>query len=108
MDEWAEICKRADEVSDLLTRVSDYLYDWGRWREKEPVDKRVYELRREVLGEKDPITIWSMADLPTTYHVQGQYDEVEPIFIKVLELRREVLGETHPESLRAMHELAIT
>jgi hypothetical protein len=50
-------------VSDLLTRVSDYLYDRGRWREKEPVDERVYELRREVLGERHPDTIRSMGYL---------------------------------------------
>ena len=49
--EWAEICKKV-EVADLLTRVSDYLYDRGRWREKEPVDERAYKLRREVLGDK--------------------------------------------------------
>ncbi|RYP55419.1 hypothetical protein DL770_010923 [Monosporascus sp. CRB-9-2] len=69
--EWAGICMRAVKASDLLTRVSDYLFDRGRWREKEPVDKRAYELRREVLGDKHPDTIRSMADLATTYHKQG-------------------------------------
>ncbi|KAK4442002.1 hypothetical protein QBC34DRAFT_456758 [Podospora aff. communis PSN243] len=104
--EWVEICQRKDEVADLLVRVSDYLFDRGRWREKEPVDERAYELRREVLGEKHPDTIWSMASLATTYHQQGRYGEAEPMKIKVLELRREVLGEKHPDTIRSMAELA--
>ncbi|KAM7208271.1 hypothetical protein V8F06_014944 [Rhypophila decipiens] len=44
--------------------------------------QQVLELRREVLGEKHPDTIWK--------------------------LRRGVLGEKHPDSLQAMHDLAIT
>lgn len=103
--EWAEIFGRAVEVSDLLRRVANYLYDRGRWREREPVDKRAYELRREVLGEKHPDTIRSMADLAATYHAQGRYGEAEPMFIKVLELRREVLGEKHPDTIWSMAEL---
>ncbi|KAM7190487.1 hypothetical protein V8F33_009470 [Rhypophila sp. PSN 637] len=55
--EWAEVCNRRVEVSDLLTRVLDYLYDCGRWREKEPVNQRVYELWRNGLGEKHLDTI---------------------------------------------------
>ncbi|KAK4206669.1 P-loop containing nucleoside triphosphate hydrolase protein [Rhypophila decipiens] len=77
----------------------DYLYDRGRWREKEPVDQRAYDLRRAVLGEKHPDTIRSMADLATTYNAQGRYAEAEPMNINILELRREVLGEKHPDTI---------
>ncbi|KAK4213874.1 n-terminal acetyltransferase A auxiliary subunit [Rhypophila decipiens] len=86
----------------------DYLYDRGRWREKEPVDQRAYELRRAVLGEKHLDTIRSMAELATTYHQQGRYAEAESIYIKVLELRREVLGEKHPDTIWSMADLAAT
>ncbi|RYP02565.1 hypothetical protein DL765_010728 [Monosporascus sp. GIB2] len=106
--DWADICKKKVEVSGLLTRVSDYLYDRGRWREKEPVDERAYELRREVLGEKHPDTIRSMANLAVTYNMQGRYDKAEPIKIETLELRREVLGEKHPDTIRSMADLAAT
>ncbi|KAM7213397.1 hypothetical protein V8F06_011247 [Rhypophila decipiens] len=106
--EWAEVCNRKVEVSDLLTRVSNYLYDRGRWREKEPVDQRAYELRRAVLGEKHPDTIWSMAELAGTYNAQGRYAEAERMCIKVLEMRREVLGEKHPDRIESMAALATT
>jgi tetratricopeptide (TPR) repeat protein len=106
--EWADICKREVEVSDLLARVSNYLFDRGRWRETEPVDNRAYKLRREVLGESHPDTIRSMADLAVTYHAQGRFGEAEPIKIKVLELRRQILGETHLDTIWSMADLAGT
>ncbi|KAH7160587.1 hypothetical protein B0J13DRAFT_644416 [Dactylonectria estremocensis] len=76
--------------------------------EREPVDERVLNLRRSMLGEKHPDTISSMAELATTYHAQGRYGEAEPAYIKVLDLQRETLGEKHPDTLHAMHDLAIT
>ena len=36
--EWAELSGETVETSALSTCVSDYLYDRGRWREKELVD----------------------------------------------------------------------
>jgi len=106
--EWAELCEEEIKVSSLLTRVSNYFYDRGRWREKEPVDKRTYELRKRKLGEKHPDTIRSMADLAVTYHAQGRYKESEKIDVEVLALRRDVLGEKHPDTIESMASLAAT
>ncbi|KAM7196692.1 hypothetical protein V8F33_006032 [Rhypophila sp. PSN 637] len=106
--EWAEVCNRKAEVSDLLTRVSHYLYGRGRWRENERVDQRAYDLRREVLGEKHPDTIRSIVNLAVTYHQQGRYAEAESMKINVLELQREVLGEKHSDTIESMADLAIT
>ncbi|KAL9573929.1 hypothetical protein ACKAV7_001921 [Fusarium commune] len=104
--EWAEVSRTEAETSTLLQRVSYFLYKRGRWREKEPVDRRALDLRREVLGEEHPDTMWSMADLAVTYHQQGRYDKAESIYQEVLELRREVLGETHPDTISSMADLA--
>ncbi|KAL8318561.1 hypothetical protein RB597_005713 [Gaeumannomyces tritici] len=105
--ESAELCGK-EEAAALLTRVSDYLYDRGRWREKEPVDERAYGLRKKVLGDKHPDTIRSMAELATTYGCQGRYDEAEKMHMEVLVLRRDVLGDKHPDTIRSMAELATT
>ncbi|KAL8366190.1 hypothetical protein RB595_004790 [Gaeumannomyces hyphopodioides] len=105
--ESAELCGE-EEAAALLTRVSDYLYDRGRWREKEPVDERAYGLRKRVLGDKHPDTIRSMAELATTYDNQGRYDEAEKIYVKVLALRRDMLGDKHPDTIRSMASLATT
>ncbi|KAL8296023.1 hypothetical protein RB600_001489 [Gaeumannomyces tritici] len=105
--EWAELCGEK-EAAALLSRISDYLYDRGRWREKEPVDERAYGLRKRVLGDKHPDTIGSMAELATTYYKQGRYDEAEKISVEVLALRRDVLGDKHPDTIRSMANLAAT
>ncbi|KAK3687145.1 BCS1 N terminal-domain-containing protein [Podospora appendiculata] len=106
--EWAELCEGEIEASGLLSRVSDYMFDRGRWREKEPVDKRAYEFRRKRLGEKHLDTIRSMAELAGTYNKQGRYEEAEKIFVEVLVLQRDVLGEKHPDTIWSMASLAAT
>uniref|UniRef100_A0A0D2YIK6 Uncharacterized protein n=1 Tax=Fusarium oxysporum (strain Fo5176) TaxID=660025 RepID=A0A0D2YIK6_FUSOF len=106
--EWAEVGGTETETANLLQRVSYFLYERGRWREKEPVNSRAWGLRREVLGEKHPDTIDSMADLAATYHAQGRYEEAEGIYQEVLELRRDVLREKHPDTISSMAELAAT
>ncbi|KAK1973196.1 Tetratricopeptide repeat-domain-containing protein, partial [Colletotrichum cereale] len=108
--EWAEIC-RADvdeEIASLLSHVSGYLYDRGRWNEKEPVDEKTFSIRQRILGERHPDTIRSMSSLATTYHAQGRYDDAEKIYLEVLELRQEVLGKRHPDTIDSMAELATT
>ncbi|EHK16959.1 uncharacterized protein TRIVIDRAFT_113898, partial [Trichoderma virens Gv29-8] len=106
--EWAEISGKAVETSALLGRVSDFLYDRGRWREKEPVDRRALDLRREALGEEHPDTVISLSNLAITYHEQGRYDEAERLKNQVLDLRREILGEKHPNTIRSMVNIAAT
>ncbi|SCO12762.1 uncharacterized protein FFE2_12681 [Fusarium fujikuroi] len=106
--EWAEIGGTETETANLLQRVSYFLYERGRWGEEEPVDSRAWGLRREVLGEKHPDTIDSMASLATTYHAQGRYKEAESIYREVLELRREMLREKHPDTISSLEDLATT
>ncbi|RFU72307.1 hypothetical protein TARUN_9953 [Trichoderma arundinaceum] len=106
--EWAEVSGKKVEASALLTRVSDFLHDRGRWREKEPVDRRTLYLRREALGKKHPDTVKSMASLAATYHAQGRYNEAEKIYEQALTLQRELLGEKHPDTATSMASLAAT
>ena len=104
--ERAGLCEGEVEAAALLTRVSDYLYDRGRWGEKEPVDKSAYEYLRKALGERHPDTIGSMAYLGGTYNNQGRYAEAEKIKVEVLALRCDVLGEKHPDMIRSRADLA--
>lgn len=102
MGNWAEISKREADTSELLSRASGYLYDRGRWREKEAVDQKALELRRKVLGERHPYTLESIASLAAAYHYQGQHEKAKACYKKAMELRRQTLGEKHPDTLRAM------
>lgn len=99
---WAETSKREVDTSELLNKASGYLYDRGRWREKELVDLRALELRRKVLGERHPHTLDSIASLAASYHYQGQYEKARDCYKKAIELRQQTLGEKHSDTLRTM------
>ncbi|KAL7796010.1 P-loop containing nucleoside triphosphate hydrolase protein [Trichoderma ceciliae] len=103
--EWAEVSGREAETSTLLSKVSTFLYHRGRWREKEPVDRRALNLRLKTLGEKHPETIRSMVNLGAAYYNQGQYGKAKDMSLKVLGLRREVLGEKHPDTIKTIADL---
>ncbi len=106
--EWAGICKREPDVIALLKRVSDYLYNRGRWREREVIDSRIYSLCSRQMGSEHPETLQSMANLAATYHKLGRYKEAEHMMVEVLALRRELLGDKHPATVRSMADLAAT
>ncbi|KAK1975271.1 kinesin light chain [Colletotrichum cereale] len=110
ISEWAEVCKAGanEEIANLLDDVSNYLFDRGRWNEKEPVDKKALSLRRKTLGDRHPAIIRSMASLAIAYHEQARYSEAEKLKIEVLALLQEILGDRHPATISSKAELAVT
>ncbi|UKZ63730.1 uncharacterized protein TrAtP1_004954 [Trichoderma atroviride] len=106
--EWADANEKQIETAELLYEASCFLYDRGRWSEREHVDERVLQYRQKTLGDTHPDTINAIASLATTYHEQGRYSESEPLKIQVLDDRREILGNRHPDTIRAIANLATT
>ncbi|KAI9847445.1 MAG: hypothetical protein M1838_000864 [Thelocarpon superellum] len=80
----------------------------GRLKEAEELEVQVLELRKDILEERHPDTLRSMANLAATYHQQGRSTEAEELHVQVLELRKDMLEEKHPEMLRSMANLAAT
>ncbi|KAF4812915.1 Nephrocystin-3 [Colletotrichum siamense] len=99
---------KKEQVASLLSRASRYLYDRGRWGEKEIVDEKALNLRKDVLDEKHPAVVQSIANLATTYHGQGRYEEAEQLRTKVFDLRERILLETRCEMLESKASLADT
>ncbi|KAL7943510.1 P-loop containing nucleoside triphosphate hydrolase protein [Trichoderma barbatum] len=104
--DWADLSEKQIETSRLLVRISRFLHDRGRWREKEPVNERALELNRKIQGDRHPDTIRAMEDLASTYNNQGRYSKAEAIQVQVLDLQREVLGDRHADTIIAMGNLA--
>ena len=102
---YAGLCHAEVEAAALLTRVSTYLSERGRWREKEPVAERAYEYQRKALGERHPDTIWSMVALASAYYCQGRYTEAEKAQVELLGLWRDLLGDKHPNTIGTMSAL---
>ncbi|KAL6886876.1 P-loop containing nucleoside triphosphate hydrolase protein [Trichoderma evansii] len=106
--EWAALCGKELKAASLFAKLSDYLFDRGRWREREIVDQRAYEIRKTTLGDNHTNTITSLARLAVTYHELGRYKEAEEINVKVLALRRKILGDRHPRTVWSMERLGVT
>ncbi|KAK6605152.1 TPR domain-containing protein [Botrytis cinerea] len=85
-----------------------YYWEQGHSEKAEQLDIEVLALRKEVLGEKHPDTIFAMENLASTWWQQGHSEKAEQLEIEVLALRKEVLGEKHPGTIFAMANLAST
>lgn len=71
-----------------------------------PLNQRALEVRRSVLGPRNPDTIDALNAVGIDYYYQGQYDEAEKYFGEVLQLRREVSGNEDRNTLGAMGNLS--
>ncbi|RFU78863.1 hypothetical protein TARUN_3344 [Trichoderma arundinaceum] len=105
--DWAEICGKQIETSSFLSRVSKYLYDQGRWTEKEAVDDRALRLMQTKLGQNHPLTTRTMSNLAITYCGQGWYEKAETLSKEVLRLERGMFHDQHPDIIRSMSSLAV-
>jgi tetratricopeptide (TPR) repeat protein len=63
--------------------------------------------RERVLGETDPYTLLSRANLAHVYRNAGRLDEAIPLLERALADYERVLGETHPGTLTTRNNLAL-
>ncbi len=92
----------------LLHCVAAYFHYQGQWKEAERLQLETVQLRKEVLGEEDPSTLSSIANLASTYRNQGRWEEAEKLFVQVMETSKTKLGADHPDTLTSMANLAST
>jgi serine/threonine protein kinase/tetratricopeptide (TPR) repeat protein len=90
----------------LRLTVGNTYYALGGYDAAEGHEARALEIRRELLGEDDPLTLEAKNNLGWTYIKQGRYEESEALFRMVLEER--VVGQEDATTVRSMHGLAWT
>lgn len=76
------------------------------WERREPLFRRVIEVRKEELGPEHPDTLSAMGGLVRVLRAPGRYPEAETLARETLDKRAAVLGTDHPDTLRAMNSLA--
>lgn len=64
------------------------------------------EVQKRILGDEDPITLWSMSGLAGSYHNLGQNQEGMDSSRQTVELQKRILGDKHPNTLLSMGCLA--
>jgi tetratricopeptide (TPR) repeat protein len=92
----------------LVLKCARTLYSDGRYKEAEELQMQVMETRKRVLGNEDPSTLTSMANLASMYRNQGRWKEAEELQVQVMETRKRVLSNEHPSTLSSMANLAAT
>ncbi|KAB5581194.1 P-loop containing nucleoside triphosphate hydrolase protein [Coniochaeta sp. 2T2.1] len=94
--------------ASLLHCAAGFFDYHGQWKDAEGFLVQAIRLREELLGEEDPSTLASMANLASTYSNQGRWKEAESLDVQVLAARKRVLGEEHHDTLISMGNLAST
>jgi hypothetical protein len=70
--------------------------------------KKVYALRVEILGEKNPSTLLALNNLAYGYSDMGEYQIALKLDEKLYSLRCEVLGEKHIYTIDTLYNIAYT
>jgi len=84
-----------------LTRAKGYsffghaLEAFGRYQEASNYLKKALDIRRDELGEADPLTIVSGNNLALVYATMGMLGEAGPLLTKSIQISRSTLGENH-------------
>lgn len=92
----------------LLRKFGLCLLGDGRYDEAEKPFLQALESYKKMLGAEHPFTLFSMADLASTYGNQGRWEEAEELQAQELKIYSRVLGQEHPDTLISMGNLAST
>jgi tetratricopeptide (TPR) repeat protein len=114
LETYTGLTGRPHEVQDRYLKArqadarSEQLYGRGQYAEAAPLFQEALTIRRDILGEDDPLTAESYNDLATTLWAQGKYAEAEAMHRRTLAIRLKVLGESHPHTADSYNNLAAT
>ncbi len=75
--------------------------------EAEQLNRRALAIRRELLGDRDPYTAESMADLAATLASRGDITAAEALYTEALAILHEVYGEKNPLEPRIRNDMAL-
>jgi tetratricopeptide (TPR) repeat protein len=99
---------RQPEVEAAIRDTIGQTYiDLGLYPEARTQLQRALEVRRRVMGARNPETLNTFSRLGRTAFLQGKYPEAEALFRQILEVQRWVFGPEHPDTLGSMASLAV-
>ena len=89
------------EAATRLTIGEDYM-ELGLYAQARPHLERAFELRRKLLGEKDPLTLIAKCRLGMLFLVVEKPEVAEPLLVSAMEGLMNTKGSTDVETLEAM------
>ncbi|HKN61913.1 MAG TPA: serine/threonine-protein kinase [Candidatus Acidoferrales bacterium] len=95
------------EVQAQMMHAMGTVYDnLGLYSRAQPLEQRALDIRKSVLGTRNPDTLKSMSDLANVLANEGLYAQSEKLDRETLDLRRRALGPERLETLASMSNLA--
>jgi len=96
------------EMQAQMMQTMGEVYDsLGLYSQAQSLFTRAADIRRRVLGPRNPDTLTSMSSLGWNLSEQGPLAEAEKLLRETVDNQRRVLGREHPDTLRSMHRLAV-
>ena len=92
----AEVDYDKEKYSDLLFDYTQFLYEYGLYRDSEAVLFRQIPLAEELYGTEHEETANSYNNIGVVYEAQGDYPDALKYHFKALEIDEKVLGKNHP------------
>ncbi|KAF8999378.1 hypothetical protein BDQ17DRAFT_751739 [Cyathus striatus] len=93
-------------VLNALYHLSISYWNQGEKTNGQLLGNKVFDMRKQILGNEHPDTFQSMDRLAYTYNDLGKYKDAEQLEIEVLNMRKQILGNQHPDTLSSMANLA--
>ena len=105
----AGMAKDPEAQAQMMQVMGDVYYNLALYGRAQPLMERAVEIRRRVLGPRDPGTLESMARLVRILQgngLDGHITDAEKLDREILDIRRSVLGPEHPDTLKTTASLA--
>jgi serine/threonine protein kinase len=96
----------AETQAGMMDVMGNVYFELGLYPRAEPLFRQALDIRRRVLGERNPETLLSMSSLGRTLSVEGRYPEAEKLLREALAMQQRVLGPEHTDSLATKQRLA--
>ncbi|HKV62914.1 MAG TPA: tetratricopeptide repeat protein [Candidatus Acidoferrum sp.] len=89
---------------DLMGRVYSHL---GLYAKAQELLSPAVEIRRRVLGPRNPDTLWSMVNLANALSDQARFPEADKLYQEVIDTGRSVGAPAHRRVIAAMNNIAL-
>jgi serine/threonine protein kinase len=99
------LAKDPELQAQMMQVMGDVYGKLGLYPQARSLLTKAADIRRRVVGPRNPDTLASMSLLGWILEEQGQHVEAEKIERETLEIQRRVLGPEHPQTLSSMNNL---
>jgi non-specific serine/threonine protein kinase/serine/threonine-protein kinase len=91
----------------LMMTMGQVYRNLGLYDNAVPLVEEALKLRRDSLGDRDPVVFESMSLLAALWKDKGDYAKAEPLFLAALDARRINLGPRHEDAAKSVNDLGV-